>query len=204
MTIRKRWERDAPGLLAHLSTAELINVVAAELDARPELQIVQSKVTTLLTLAPTLTDRAHGAQIGTRLVDDAVEEATIESAARAHLLDHPMLTAGQVAEALHRSASDRSVASRLRREGEIVGVPVGNSYRYPAFQFDETTASVRPEVAEVNALLGAHEDPWGVASWWLSPSARLPEGHCPADLAVDADPKVRARVLRLASAVVAD
>ena len=41
----------------------------------------------------------------------------------------------------------------------------------PAFQFagDEVAAGV----AEVNQLLDASEDPWGAASWWLTPHAAL-------------------------------
>ena len=54
----------------------------------------------------------------------------------------------------------------------------------PGFQFDAETAKVRPLVAEINHLLDARHDPWGVGSWWLSPSGWLPNGQSPADLAV--------------------
>ncbi|WP_052683284.1 MULTISPECIES: hypothetical protein [unclassified Rhodococcus (in: high G+C Gram-positive bacteria)] len=66
------------------------------------------------------------------------------------------------------------------------------------------TASVREVVATVNVLLGAGADPWGVASWWLAPSTRLPQGQTPADLAVDPDPAAHRKLERLASAVLAD
>lgn len=42
---------------------------------------------------------------------------------------------------------------------------------------------MRPLVAEINHLLDAKHDPWGVSSWWLSPSGWLTEGQSPADLA---------------------
>ncbi|MDN3353850.1 hypothetical protein [Actinomadura sp. DC4] len=60
----------------------------------------------------------------------------------------------------------------------------------PAFQFD-TAGRVRPVVREVNALLDAERDPWGVADWWLGLNAVL--GAAPADL-LDAggDDRVRA------------
>ncbi|WP_238586275.1 hypothetical protein [Rhodococcus rhodochrous] len=191
-------------LLSDLTTAELIDLLAAELAARPEMHLVRNQVTALLAMAPTLHDRAHAAQIGADLVDDALTQAETENAARRHILDHPMLTAGQVATALRRPATDRTVASRLRSAGKVVALPVGNSYRYPAFQFDETTASVRDPVATVNAMLGAATDPWGVASWWLTPSPRLPDDQSPADLAVDPDPAAPQTLLRLASAVLPD
>ena len=43
---------------------------------------------------------------------------------------------------------------------------------YPGFQFDRD-GRLPAIVAEVNALLGATDDPWGVADWWLSPDASL-------------------------------
>ena len=56
----------------------------------------------------------------------------------------------------------------------------------------------------MNELLGAAADPWGVASWWLTPSTRLPKGQTPADLAADPDPAARGKLERLASAVLPD
>ncbi|MDH6287199.1 hypothetical protein [Rhodococcus opacus] len=66
------------------------------------------------------------------------------------------------------------------------------------------TASVRDTVAAINAALGAAADPWGVASWWLTPSTRLREGQTPADLAADPDPAAGRKLERLASAVLPD
>lgn len=190
--------------LSDLSTTELIDVLAFELAARPEMHLVRNQVTALLAMAPTLTDRNQVALAGADLLDDTIAQADLESAARHHILDHPMLTAGQVAAVLSRSPSDRTVASRLRTAGKVVALPVGNSYRYPAFQFDDATASVRDAVSAVNVTLGAATDPWGVASWWLTPSSRLPDGKTPADLAVDPDPVTRQKLERLASAVLPD
>ncbi len=51
----------------------------------------------------------------------------------------------------------------LRRAGRDVA---------PSFQFDDGGAVLRA-VAEVNEMLGARDDPWGVASWWLSPNTAL-------------------------------
>ena len=195
---------DERGGLSNLSTPELIDVVASELAARPEMHLVRNHVTALLAMAPTLTDRTQANRIGADVVDDAVEQAELETRARRHILDYPMLTAGQVAAVLRRPESDRTVASRLRTAGKVVALPVGNGYRYPEFQFDDATASVREVVATVNALLDAGADPWGGASWGLTPSTRLPKGHTPADLALDPDPAAHRKLERLASAVLAD
>ncbi|GAA4907294.1 hypothetical protein ACFPM3_13320 [Streptomyces coeruleoprunus] len=53
---------------------------------------------------------------------------------------------------------------RLRGEGGVG--------RLPRFQFSED-ALPWLVVLEVNALLGADEDPWGAADWWLSENAWL-------------------------------
>ncbi len=195
---------DARRRLSDLSNTELIDVLASELASRPDMQLVRNQVTALLAMAPTLTDRSQAAELGAYLVDDAIERAELEKAARRHILDHPMLTAAQVAAVLRRDPADRSVASRLRAAGKVVALPVGNSYRYPAFQFDDATASVRDVVAAVNARVDAAADPWGVASWWLSPSPRLPAGQTPADLAMDSDSKSHRKLERLVSAVLPD
>ncbi len=44
--------------------------------------------------------------------------------------------------------------------------------RAPMFQFNPHGEPLG-EVVEVNAVLGAANDPWGVASWWLTPHATL-------------------------------
>lgn len=124
------------------------------------MRLVRNQVTALLAMAPTLTDRSQAAELGAYLVDDAIEQAELEKATRRHILDHPMLTAAQVAAVLRRDPADRSVASRLRAAGKVVALPVGNSYRYPAFQFDDATASVRDVVAAINARVDAAADPW--------------------------------------------
>lgn len=125
--------------------------------------------------------------------------------AQARILQHRMCDADAVDTALRGdTGSDPGVAERLRTEGKLIGLPVGGDYRYPAFQFDVETGAVRGLVAEVNALLGAPQDPWGVASWWLTDNGRLPEGTTPADLVAHTAPAESRRVLVLAAALIAD
>lgn len=51
--------------------------------------------------------------------------------------------------------------------------------RVPAFQFDRQ-GRPHPLVLQVNRLLGADRDPWGVTCWWVSPHPWL--GAVPADI----------------------
>jgi hypothetical protein len=95
---------------------------------------------------------------------------------RARLLAAPALTPADLAE------SGGPHLIRLSRPGDGV--------QLPAFQFDSARRP-RPVVLEVNALLDAEHDPWGVADWWLGLNATL--GAIPADLlGGDGDDRVRA------------
>ncbi|SDD72150.1 hypothetical protein SAMN05444580_10661 [Rhodococcus tukisamuensis] len=55
---------------------------------------------------------------------------------------------------------------------------------FNGFQFDAARQQVRPIVAEINQQLNAKGDPWGVASWWLNPTAFADDPRSPAELAV--------------------
>jgi hypothetical protein len=89
---------------------------------------------------------------------------------------------------------------RLRRTNRLLAVPKGQTFVYPAFQFDFERQRVHPIVAWVAKLLDAQDDPWGVVSWWLTPNARLRDGRAPKDLLdEESGPDV---IRRLAEAVV--
>ncbi|HEX8645751.1 MAG TPA: hypothetical protein VF715_02545 [Thermoleophilaceae bacterium] len=60
---------------------------------------------------------------------------------------------------------------RATRGGLLVLTRAGDEMA-PAFQLDEQ-GRVLGAAAEVNMLLDADDDPWGVASWWLTPHAGL-------------------------------
>lgn len=64
---------------------------------------------------------------------------------------------------LSETTAPRSTLLVLVRQGREVA---------PTFQFD-SWGNVLPAVADVNAELDASEDPWGAASWWLTPHAGL-------------------------------
>jgi hypothetical protein len=90
-------------------------------------------------------------------------------ASQAWLLATPALTEQEV----HAAGADpgRPDLIRLPRADRRVVLP--------AFQFGQDGSPV-PVVAEVNLLLGAAGDPWGVADWWLGQNLWL--NGAPADL----------------------
>jgi hypothetical protein len=109
-----------------------------------------------------------------RVVAQIARDNVIRAGARRAVLDLEMLEAAAVAQALgSRAHNVGEIASRRRRAGDILGVSVNNRFLYPAFQFDLARSHVIPVVQEVNRLLGAATDPWGMASWWTSANGRL-------------------------------
>lgn len=70
---------------------------------------------------------------------------------------------------------------RLRTTGQLIGFPDHDGeYRYPAFQLDPHQRQVHPVVAHANRALRADIDPYGAASWWLTPTDIL-DGNTPLD-----------------------
>jgi hypothetical protein len=101
--------------------------------------------------------------------------------AQAAIWQLPMLTSSEAGRQLGSTASNpRELPRRLREESSLLGLPGRSGYRYPRFQIDPRKKRLHPEVAEVNRILEAAADPWGVASWWMSPNDRL--GVPPMDL----------------------
>ncbi len=66
--------------------------------------------------------------------------------------------------------------------GETGGNYNGVRDAFPAFQFNENARCLHTHVVTINKLLAAGNDPWGVASWWLSPNGRLENKVTPASL----------------------
>jgi hypothetical protein len=85
----------------------------------------------------------------------------------------PSVSVEDVADEAEASVLD--VPSRVVASGHVAGVvvvPSAKQFVAPSFQFGPD-GKVLPTVAEVNRILDADDDPWGVASWWLSPHAAL-------------------------------
>ncbi|WP_069164807.1 Abi family protein [Nocardia altamirensis] len=76
----------------------------------------------------------------------------------------------------------RTSAVRYHRSrSELLGFPVGSTYRFPVFQFDTAGARINPLVAHVNVALGAKNTPWAAGSWWCTPNHDM-DNSAPVDL----------------------
>lgn len=96
---------------------------------------------------------AESGQIGPDRSQDADE---VERAAEQRIWNVPM-------RPLPETRTSREYLVILERDGRELA---------PAFQLDRE-GRVLQTAAEVNRLLDASEDPWGAASWWLTPHAAL-------------------------------
>jgi hypothetical protein len=95
-----------------------------------------------------------------------------------------MLDRAALVSRLRTSIATNRAATLLikeqREKGILIELRDRNRAVYPAFQINPAKGTLYPEVEEVNAILGAATDPWGAASWWLTPHGRL--GAVPATL----------------------
>lgn len=143
------------------------------------------------------------------LPDDPVLDVKGRRLARSPQLADTDSALFSLAHALHPSgeawtADERILSSRwetartLRGRGVDPDVPdlirldrTDGNWAVPAFQFDEHGAPISV-VLRVNQVLGAREDPWGVADWWLSANVWLHQppfalvGRTPDDMLVAA------------------
>ncbi|HTP30409.1 MAG TPA: hypothetical protein VMK12_32725 [Anaeromyxobacteraceae bacterium] len=106
--------------------------------------------------------------------EDVIDEARLRGQAEALVLKEPMFSAAEAGRILGSTSSTKPshYAHSLRRDGSLVGLPQRNTFVFPQFQFDVARGHVFTVVADVNRLLGAADDPWGVASWWLTTNLR--------------------------------
>jgi hypothetical protein len=102
------------------------------------------------------------------------ESASLARAARRRLLAAPARGPERLTA---EAARDPVRAGLIRLTGR------DSTSSFPDFQFDPVTGEPRPVVQEINRLLLADEDPWGVADWWLAGNVWL-QGT-PADLIGD-------------------
>ena len=103
----------------------------------------------------------------------ALDQARLQGEAIESIWREPMLRPGDAALALGARATNREKVRRLRERSSLLGLPSGSGFLYPAFQFDTARRRLFPEVIEVNELIDAAGDPWGVASWWMAENARM-------------------------------
>jgi hypothetical protein len=109
--------------------------------------------------------------------------AQIRAEARERVLSQPMLSGTELWALLSRRA--RRDRIKLERSGALLVLSRDRAKVYPAFQIDREHGRIYPEVERVNKLFSAARDPWGVASWWISPHGRI--GAAPMSLLGTAD-----------------
>jgi len=179
---------------------------AAEVAAHhPDLEAIEAQVRTLLAVVAKRNEIVHGVAGEPRrslevdhLADSTLTQARLAGEAIATIWEERMLEPKAAAVALGAKATNREKVRSYRERSWLLGLPRDRSYLYPAFQFDPRKRELYPEVRQVNELLEAAIDPWGAASWWVSPNDRL-GGDRPLDLVGE----VRAEeVIRAAQAVV--
>jgi hypothetical protein len=90
------------------------------------------------------------------LLGEPTEPEQVETAAEERLWTVPMRTPP--------AEGPQLALVILERDGEHLA---------PIFQFEGEDSRPAAGVEEVNRLLGALDDPWGAASWWLTPHASL-------------------------------
>lgn len=166
-----------------LSDQDLVDLVAEEIARRPTLRPVRDDVTALLAMSPTLAAQ-HERAVANPAAAAVARTRIVTSALGGLVEQHEMLDSTAVSRVLGKAATSRNTASRLAAAGTVVALPATGHKLYPAFQFDPARQQVRPIVAELNRQLGARTDPWGVASWWLSPTAFADDPRSPAELTV--------------------
>lgn len=190
--------------LVNLDSSEFGDTVAAAIQQRTGSAQNLVLISALLNEALTVSEQVAQASGRATNVRSALEQVQLSKHIRtqAHraVLAQPMLDSNAVSRALGRSGNNaREAASKLRLAGKLLGVQDNtNAYLFPEWQIDQEGRRVFPVAAEINLLLDALNDPWGIASWWISPTDRL-NGDAPKDLLGtkdDGDLFVLARALR--------
>jgi hypothetical protein len=167
-------------------------VVAPQLEELLRSAAAAGRVTREVAGEPELLDDPEA----TVTADDPFRVARVRGELQHVIFSHELYSAAALGGVLgsQGGGAARERARALRERGDVVGVPVGNAYAFPTFQVDVAHGRIFPIVVEINHLLGAGDDPWGVAAWWFAREARL--AAVPADLVADA---ARADDLRLAA-----
>ena len=186
LALVRRPDRDTRNMLVHLAGgwpaegAELLDAAAAVAARHEAWAGDDDRLRRWLTVLGL--SREFAAQLGGEPRDildglerSALDQARLQGEAMASIWREPMLKPGDAAVALGARATNREKVRRLRERSALLGLPSGNGFLYPAFQFDALRRGVFPEVIEANELLDAAGDPWGAASWWMGGNARLAE-----------------------------
>ena len=120
-----------------------------------------------------------------RVFDELAAQSRLRTEARAAILAEPMFAEKDAAAVL--GIDQPGAVESLRVSSLLLAIPSDGGYLYPRFQFDTQRRAIHNTASEVNQLLEANKDPWGVAGWWLYSNDRV--GARPADLLGDRQPQ---------------
>lgn len=143
-------------------------LAAATLSAPQRLQLAQFLLATVavdVADVPAIDRPVAARAAGTR-------QADLDTAKKSILDSLEMINSKEVARILApTSEANRSVAQKRRAAGDLIGLPIGTrpNYLYPAFQFDTQRHKIHDVVRHANRRLYVDSDPYGAASWWLTP-----------------------------------
>ena len=184
LALALRRARSARNMLAHLAAgwpageSELLDAAAALAARHHALEGDEFWLRSWLALLTLRSDLAR--QLGgepRHVLDEAEQtvmvQAQLQGEAVRTIWREPMLEPRDAAVALGANRTNREKVRRYRERSWLLGLPAGRGYLYAAFQFDPRRRDVFTEVRAVNERLEAANDPWGVASWWISQHARL-------------------------------
>ncbi len=171
-----------------LSPDETLSAAAELASLHPDLSSEEASglrsVLAALAVRDRVTDQLAGQPRQVLSAEDAADsvlrQARIAGEAIASIWEYPMLEPRAAAIALGAKPANREKVRSYRDRSWLLALPKGRGFIYPKFQFDPVTHDIYAAVRTANETLGAHSDPWGVASWWSSPNDRL--GSTPADL----------------------
>ena len=165
--------------------SDLLDAAVSLAARHPALEGDESRLRSWLVLLTLRSDLVR--QLGgdpRRVLDEAgrtvMTQAKLQGEATQTIWREAMLEPRHAAVALGAKETNREKVRQHRERSWLLGLPFGRGYLYPAFQFDPERRDVYAEVRAVNERLEAADDPWGVASWWVSRHARLDSR--PADL----------------------
>lgn len=166
--------------LAELPDREFIEAIQGALETRGGLANASDEVAVVVRLAmhkqELLVALAGPARRVTSGASDMLESTIVEARAMSTVLRAEMFDSKAVSKVLGATSSNtRDAASARRARSDLVGIPSGTRFLYPAFQLDVRAKRVFPVVAAINRHFDASSDPWGVASWWVTPHPRLDE-----------------------------
>lgn len=159
-------------------TVEAVAELAAEtLSAQERLQLAQFLIATV-----EFNDNdTHAIDRSVAEIVTSNQKTDLESAKKSVLDSLEVIDSKEVARILAPTgAAVRSVAQKRRTAGDLIGLPVGSrpNYRFPIFQFDTQRHKIHDVVVHANRRLDVNEDPYGAASWWLTPVDLL-DGNSP-------------------------